>query len=215
MINKTRVKSLVQDVNPVPDATTDGLSARARGELVELVGSVQTRRPSRRRALVAAVACTATAVVATVAVFALNGPKEPGGSDDPMADEPYYRTTAALEDASVLIVRARLGVWHEETTDGLTETVATARVLATAKGASPTSGRIELAYTTPGSGPETAGLAAGKEYILLLDKLDGDRFTPVNTTQGVYGVEDGHAVAGHNNDVALSAGVLKALRMTR
>lgn len=144
----------------------------------------------------AAVACTAAAVVAGVAVFALNDPKEPGGGGGgPMADEPYFRTTAELESASVLIVRARLGAGHEETSDGLTETVATAEVLATAKGTSPTGGRIELAYTTPGSGPETADLAAGKEYVLLLDELDGGRFTPVNTTQGVYGVDGGHAVS--------------------
>ncbi|MFF1305372.1 hypothetical protein [Streptomyces sp. NPDC058307] len=221
MINKSHVKSLVQQANPMPDATVDGLSARAREELADLVGSIETqprvlaRRSSRRGFLVAAVACAAAAAVTTVAVFALNDPKEPGGSHgDPMADEPYFGTTAELEDASVLIVRARLGAGHEETTDGLTETVATAQVLATAKGASPAGGRIELAYTTPGSGPETADLAAGKEYVLLLDELDGNRFTLVNTTQGVYGVEDGHAVPGEDNDVALSAGVLKALRLT-
>jgi len=220
MINRTHVKSLVQQVNPVPVAMTDGLSARAAEELADLVGPVEAQRrapaprSSRRGFLVAAVACTAAAVVATVAVFALNDPKEPGeGGGDPMADEPYFGTTAELEGASVLIVRARLGAGHEETTDGLTETVATAQVLATAKGAFPTGTRIELAYTTPGSGPETADLAAGKEYVLLLDELDGNRFTPVNTTQGVYGVEDGHAVAGDDNDVTLSAGVLKALRL--
>jgi hypothetical protein len=223
MIN---VKSLVQHVNPVPDPPTNGMSARARDELAELIGSdlveaVETkrrgpaRRPSRRGVLVAAVACTAAAVVAGVAVFALNDPKEPGGGGGgPMADEPYFRTTAELESASVLIVRARLGAGHEETSDGLTETVATAEVLATAKGTSPTGGRIELAYTTPGSGPETADLAAGKEYVLLLDELDGGRFTPVNTTQGVYGVDGGHAVAGADNDVTLSAGVIKALKLT-
>ncbi|WP_329366992.1 hypothetical protein [Streptomyces sp. NBC_01483] len=233
MIN---VKSLVQHVDPVPDPPTNAMSARARDELAELIGSdligselirsdlvgaVETkrrgsaRRPSRRGVLVAAVACTAAAVVAGVAVFALDDPKEPGGGGGgPMADEPYFKTAAELESASVLIVRARLGAGHEETSDGLTETVATAQVLATAKGASPTGGRIELAYTTPGSGPETADLAAGKEYVLLLDELDGGRFTPVNTTQGVYGVDGGHAVAGADNDVTLSAGVIKALKLT-
>jgi hypothetical protein len=34
-----------------------------------------------------------------------------------------------------------------------------------------------------------------KEYVLLLDALDGGRFTPVSTAQGAYRVEDGHAVA--------------------
>ena len=221
MTNRIRVKSLVHHANPVPDASAGSMSARAREELAELVGSVETqqtapaRRSSRRGILVAVVACAAAAVVGTVAVFALNDPKEPGGSGgDPMADEPYFGTTAELEDASVLIVRARLGAGHEETTDGLTETVATAQVLATAKGASPTGGKIELAYTTPGSGPETAHLTAGKEYVLVLDEVDGNRFTPVNTTQGVYGVEGGRAIAGEDNDIAQSEGVLKALRLT-
>jgi hypothetical protein len=231
MIN---VKSLVKRVNPVQDESTataaDGMSARAYDELVGLVGAeaaerqagrgrgVRSRRPSRRGVLVAAVACTAAAVVAGVAVFGLQDPKEPGGGGDGggsgLADEPYFATTAELEAASVLIVRARLGAGHEETVDGLTETVATAEVVATAKGGSPAGSEIELAYTTPGSGPETADLAAGKEYVLLLDELDGGRFALINTTQGVYGIEGGQAVAGGDNDVTLSPGVLKALRLT-
>lgn len=165
----------------------------------------------------AAVACTAATVVAGVAVLALQDPKQPGGGDgggSGLADEPYFAKTAELEAASVLIVRARLGAGHEETVDGLTETVATAEVVATAKGGSPAGSEIELAYTTPGSGPETAELAAGKEYVLLLDELDGGRFTLINTTQGAYGIEGGHAVAGGDNDVTLSPGVLKALRLT-
>ncbi|MCZ4510735.1 hypothetical protein O3Q52_21590 [Streptomyces sp. ActVer] len=232
MIN---VKSLVKRVNPMPDETTatavDGMSARAYDELVGLVGAeaaerqagqgrgVWSRRSSRRGVLVAAVACTAAAVVAGVAVLALQDPKKPGGGGGDgggsgLADEPYFAKTAELEAASVLIVRARLGAGHEETVDGLTETVATAEVVATAKGGSPAGSEIELAYTTPGSGPETAELAAGKEYVLLLDELDGGRFTLINTTQGVYGIEGGHAVAGGDNDVTLSPGVLKALRLT-
>ncbi|MGW4220901.1 hypothetical protein ACWEJZ_28290 [Streptomyces bacillaris] len=92
-------------------------------------------------------------------------------------------------------------------------TVATAVVAATAKGADP--GRtVEVSYTTPGSGPETAGLTEGKEYVLLLDAQDDGRFTLVNTTQGVYEVNGGRAVAGADNDVTLSTGVLKALRLT-
>ena len=70
-----------------------------------------------------------------------------------------------------------------------------------------------MAYATPGSGPETAGLGAGKEYVLLLEKGEGGRYFLVNTTQGWYAVEGGAAVAGKGNDVVLSPGVRKALRL--
>ncbi|MFB8103068.1 hypothetical protein ACFC3O_09540 [Streptomyces sp. NPDC056007] len=70
-----------------------------------------------------------------------------------------------------------------------------------------------MSYATPGAGPETAALTEGKEYVLLLDAQDDGRFTLVNTTQGVYEVNGGRAVAGADNEVALSAGALKALRL--
>lgn len=72
---------------------------------------------------------------------------------------------------------------------------------------------VEVSYATPGAGPETAALTEGKEYVLLLDAQDDGRFTLVNTTQGVYEVNGGRAVAGPDNEVALSAGALKALRL--
>ncbi|WP_159030090.1 hypothetical protein [Kitasatospora albolonga] len=116
------------------------------------------------------------------------------------------------EEAADLIVLARLGAGREETVDGIDRTTVTAAVAATAKGAAP--GRtVEVPCTTPGSGPETADLAEGKEYVLLLDAQDDGRFTLVNTAQGAYGVDGGRAVAGADNDVVLSAGVLKALRL--
>ncbi|MET9778171.1 hypothetical protein ABZ023_28625 [Streptomyces sp. NPDC006367] len=221
MIN---VKSLVARADPVPDTASDELSARAAEELAALVGStpvtqrgVRKRRTlrgvSRRGALVASVACTAAAVVAGVAFFTLDGPEEPGGGGR-LSDEPYFGTTAELENAADLIVRVRLGAGHEESVDGIDETVATARVTAAAKGDESSGRSIEVVYTTPGSGPETADLAEGKEYVLLLDTMDGGRFALVNTTQGAYRVENGHAVASGDNDVALSPGVNKALRLT-
>ncbi|MGA6171783.1 hypothetical protein ACPEIF_16240 [Streptomyces sp. NPDC012600] len=214
-----RVKSLIRAANPLPAPKTeqkgDGLSDRARAELAALVEAptppAAPRRLPRRGLLVAAGACTAAAVVVGVAAAVLSGQYEPSGGV--MADEPFYSSAAELEEAADLIVLARLGAGREETVDGIDRTTATAAVAATAKGADP--GRtVEVSYTTPGSGPETADLTEGKEYVLLLDAQDDGRFTLVNTTQGVYGVNGGRAVAGPDNDVVLSAGVLKALRLT-
>ncbi|MFE7479894.1 hypothetical protein [Streptomyces sp. NPDC057552] len=213
-----RVKSLVRAANPLPASEAgqkgDALSDRARAELAALTGTPTlpsaSRRVPRRGLLVAAGACTAAAVIVGV-VAVLNGPYEPGGGV--LADEPFYASTAELEEAADLIVLARLGAGREETVDGIDRTTVTAAVAATAKGAAP--GRtVEVSYTTPGSGPETADLAEGKEYVLLLDAQDDGRFTLVNTTQGAYGVDGGRAVAGADNDVVLSAGVLKALSLT-
>ncbi|ARF74848.1 hypothetical protein B7C62_23380 [Kitasatospora albolonga] len=213
-----RVKSLVRAANPLPALEAgqkgDALSDRARAELAALTGTPTlpsaSRRVPRRGLLVAAGACTAAAVIVGV-VAVLNGPYEPGGGV--LADEPFYASTAELEEAADLIVLARLGAGREETVDGIDRTTVTAAVAATAKGAAP--GRtVEVSYTTPGSGPETADLAEGKEYVLLLDAQDDGRFTLVNTTQGAYGVDGGRAVAGADNDVVLSAGVLKALSLT-
>ncbi|MFE9173099.1 hypothetical protein ACFYNZ_27135 [Streptomyces kebangsaanensis] len=214
MIN---VKSLVTRANPLPDAASDGLSTRASEELTALLGStpVTQRGPrvSRRGVLAGAVACTAAAVVAGAVLFPLGSPKEPEVAGR-RADEPYYGTTAELENVADLIVRVRLGAGHEEPVEGTDMTVATARVTATAKGGDSSGGSIEVVYTTPGSGPETADLTVGKEYVLLLSTPDGERFFLVNTAQGAYRVENGHAVASDANDITLSPGVLKALRLT-
>lgn len=216
MIN---VKSLVTRANPVPEA--DGLSARAREELAALTGTGPAagrpapvrRRPrplSRRGALVGALACVAAVVVAGAAFFALDGPQGPGGGGQ-VADEPYFATAAELEGATDLIVRARLGEGHEETVDGIRETVATARVTATAKGSAPAGGTVEVAYTTPGFAAETADLVEGHEYVMLLGATDGGRFTLVNTVQGAYRVEGGRPVPSDANEVALSPEVVTSL----
>ncbi|WP_228386928.1 hypothetical protein [Streptomyces katsurahamanus] len=127
-------------------------------------------------------------------------------------DEFSYPTTAELEGAADLIVRARPGEGRETDLDGYaaSTTLTPAKVLATAKGE--VAGKsIQIAHTTPGSGPETTALTKSKEYVLLLDRQDDGRYTLVNTTQGAYEVTRGRAVAGEDNDVPLSRDVANAL----
>ncbi|QLH21027.1 hypothetical protein HYQ63_10705 [Streptomyces sp. Rer75] len=219
-----RVKPLLKNANPVPDAAHEGLSARAADELAALVGPggatapAPARRSPRRGFLMAAVAGGAAVAIGGVTFFSLQNdpanpstdPASPGGGA--MADEPYFGSTARLEGAATVIVRARLGAGREETVDDIPTTVATAKVMATAKG-EPSGDAIQVSYTTPGSGPETADLTAGKEYVLLLEKGDDGSYFLVNTTQGWYTVDDGTAVPARDNDVALSPGVRKALRL--
>ncbi|MFE2290083.1 hypothetical protein [Streptomyces sp. NPDC059452] len=214
-----RVKKLIRNADPVPAPAAGGLSARAAEELALLVGPeagpppAAARRPRARAFLTAALACVAAAVIGGVAFLlaAVDG-ADPGGV---MADEAYYATTAELEGAADVIVRARLGAGREETGDGSTGTVATAEVVATAKGEF-TGDALTVAYAPNGSGPETAGLTAGREYVFLLDRGDDGHYYLVNTTQGWYGVENGRkAVAGDDNDVALSPRVARELRITQ
>lgn len=228
-----RVKGLIQSVNPVPPNAGRELSARAEGELAALVGpqgaetsgsvvsATGARRTDRRGLLLAVVACGA--VLAVGGAFlglhggspAGSGSHQAGGpgagpAGSAVADEPSYGSTAELEDAANLIVRARVGDGRQESVEGVDTTVATAKVLATAKGAAP-GDSLEVAYTTPGSGPETTSFTAGKEYVLLLDNGPGGRFVLVNTTQGWYEVRGDAPVAGKDNRVGLSAGVRDAL----
>ena len=217
-----RVKSLIKNADPIPDTAYEGLSARAADELAALVGPggaappAVARRPSRRGFLVAAVATTVAVGIGGVALVSRESdqPGQTGGPAGPrVADEPFYGSTATLERAADVIVRARLGAGREETVDDIPTTVATATVLAAAKGG--TSGdTLRVSYPTPGSGPETAPLSAGREYVLLLEKGEDGRYFLVNTTQGWYAVQDGAPVAGKDNGVALSPGVRKALRLT-
>ena len=223
-----RVKALIKNANPVPDASNESLSARAADELAALVGSggvppaTAACRPSRRPFLMAAVSCGAAIAIGGATFFSIHsdpagpgshhaGPgRGPGG--DAMADEPYYGSTAKLEGVANVIVRARLDAGHEEDVDGVSTTVAPAKVVATAKGDT-SGGAIQVSYTTPGSGPETAGFTAGQEYVLLLRRGEGGRYFLVNTTQGWYEVENGAAASGKDNHVSLSSGVRKALRL--
>ncbi|MCK8433648.1 hypothetical protein G3I77_11545 [Streptomyces sp. D2-8] len=210
-----RTKSLIKHADPVPGSFAGEASLRAVEQLTGRAAGAPPQRRSawRRRGLLVAAGLAAAGAGVVAVVVALNGsPGSPGGSG--MADEIQYSTTPELEDAAQLIVRARLGAGREETTDGYSKTIAEAGVVATAKGRAP-GGSIEVSYTTPGSGPETAALAEGREYVFLLEKEeDGDGYFLVNSTQGAYGIEADRPVAGPANDVALSAGVLKALRLT-
>ncbi|MFI1939138.1 hypothetical protein ACH44C_18515 [Streptomyces purpureus] len=215
-----RVESLIRHADPLPPGAAEaGLSPRAVAELGALVGGARppagtVARPRRRRGvLIAAVACGAAAAVAAIAVFAAGGPDGPGSGGGLVADEPHYPSTAELEGAADLIVRAKLGAGTERTTDDITSTVAPAEVLATAKGTAP-GGQVTVSYTPPGSGPETAALEAGREYVFLLEHQDDGRYTLVNTAQGAYGVSGGKAVPSEGNEVALSPAALKALRLT-
>jgi hypothetical protein len=206
------VKRLMTGANPVPERPDRDLSARARAELTALVGPEPptTGRATRtRRRLVPAIA-VAVVVVAVGVVVAL---RTLGASPPPTTDEPFYESTQALEAKADLIVRGRLESTREQTDSGFPETVATVTVVRVAKGDNVAAGqRIEVAYTTPGSGPETpTGLAPGGEYVLLLVRATGAPANLVNTTQGYYPVSDGRAIPAPGNPVPLSDGVKQAL----
>ncbi|MGW1844675.1 hypothetical protein [Streptomyces sp. NPDC001966] len=218
-LSAKRVEALIRQADPLPSgAEASGLSPRASRELSTLLDgndsvTVDVARPRRRRGgLIAAVACGVAAVAVAVGVYATTGTGEPGGGL--VADEPAYGSASGLEGAADLIVRAELGKGTERTVDDVTSVEAPAKVLAAAKGSAP-GAQVTVSYTPPDAGgPEVAALAAGKEYVLLLERQDDGRFTLVNTAQGAYGVSGGRAVAGEGNPVTLSPGVLKALRLT-
>ncbi|MFI1333557.1 hypothetical protein ACH4U7_26335 [Streptomyces sp. NPDC020845] len=205
-----RVKSLMQQANPVQESAPEE-PARPSG-----------RQRARRRGLVlsGAVAALAVAVAVVVTLVTVYG-SQGGGSggrpaEPPAADEPYYMTTGDLERHADVVVRARVDATRETDEDGFSETIATVRVVATGKGKPP--GRtIHASYPSPGGASLPAGpeLTVRHEYVLLLERMGDGKYVLVNTTQGYYGIEAGHAKAGPHNRVALSDGVLKALGLTR
>ncbi|OMI40299.1 hypothetical protein [Streptomyces sparsogenes] len=207
-----RVKSLIQQANPVPDPASDP----AQHTTPATPGAPARWRARRAGLALGGLAALAAAVVAVPAVF---GPGGEGSGGDPApppaADEPYYTTTADLERSADLIVRARLDATRETEEDGIQETVATVSVAATARGETPDR-TLQVSYPAPGSGqPDGPGLTVSHEYVLLLDRTDDGGYTLVNTDQGYYGIDAGHAEAGPDNDVALSGGVLAALGLKR
>ncbi|MEU1278588.1 hypothetical protein [Streptomyces sp. NPDC005805] len=221
-----RTAEMIRQADPLAAAPAEpGLSPRALRELSALTGesppaptvaappSVRSTAPAaprpRRRLGLLVGALAGAAAVAAVAVSVLSGQGESSGGL--VADEPHYASAAELENAADLIVRAKLGSGEERTVDDVTSTEAPAEVLATAKGAAP--GRtVTVRYTPPGDGgPETADLAAGNEYVLLLERQDDGRFTLVNTIQGAYGVAGARAVPTEGNEVELSPAVLRGL----
>ncbi|MEU9789539.1 hypothetical protein AB0E27_02785 [Streptomyces sparsogenes] len=210
------MKSLIRQANPIPDATPHAASQTA-PHTAPATPAARARWRVRRAGLaLGGLAALVAAVVAVPVVFGPGG-EGPGGdpAPPPAADEPYYTTTADLERSADLIVRARLDATRETEEDGVQETVATVSVAATAQGETP--GRtLQVSYPAPGSGrPEGPALTVSHEYVLLLDRTDDGGYTLVNTDQGYYGIDAGHAEAGPDNDVALSGGVLAALGLKR
>ncbi|MET0424136.1 MAG: hypothetical protein ABW046_09690 [Actinoplanes sp.] len=137
------------------------------------------------------------------------------GRDDPSpgatGDEPYYPSTAALEGQAGAIVRGVITRTVEDDSDGYPATVATVEVRSVAKGAPLPGQPLRVTYTTPGSGPETAGLQVRGEYVLLLEIDRPGSAYLVNTTQGWFRVAGAEAVAAPGNDVRLSSAVLRSL----
>lgn len=208
--------------NPVPESEPHVLGERARSDLAALLGDPQPAGPAPaaaappphrsrpRRGAVLVVASVAAVVLAGVAVTTLLGRTAP----PPMSDEPYYGTTAELEGAADLIVRGTLGAERTTTAQGFEETVADVLVSSVGRGDAGVGDTVEIAYTTPGSGPETAdGLVDGGEYVLLLvTDPDGGPAHLVSSVQGYYVVEDdGTLTSEPANDVTLSPGLLAAL----
>jgi hypothetical protein len=203
------VRSLMNAANPVPAPPVVDLPPRAEGELAELVGirPQDEARPLPRRVLVPALALGGVVVLAAIAaVLVLRDPAPT------QVDEPYYETTAELEGAAGQIVRATIRSLQNSEAGGFSETVATATVDAVAKG-SP-GAEVEFAYTPPGSGPEApTAFTIGSSYVVLLVVEPGPPAHLVNSTQGWYTIEDGRAVPGAVNKVALSPATKRALEV--
>ncbi|AXG79436.1 hypothetical protein DVK44_19260 [Streptomyces paludis] len=176
------------------------------------------RRGWGRGFLMAAVACGAVVALGVGAVLVLLDGQLPGGpgGTSVAADEPYYHTTAELEASADLVVRAKLGTGRTENRDGVTNMVAPAKIIATAKGGAVPGSSIEVAYTPPGTSSEAADLVPGKEYVLLLSGGGDGRYYLVNTTQGWYEVDGDGRMTDREifpdvGPVGLSAGVRRGL----
>ncbi|WP_034624768.1 hypothetical protein [Cellulomonas cellasea] len=218
------VRRTIMRANPIPEQDPHVLGARAQGELAGLVGEpgaapsradgrgagAPAGRPRRvpRLALVA-VAGVAAVLVGVAAVALLGGGAAPPSS----ADEPFYATTAELEASADLVVRGTLGAGSQDTDAGYPQTRADVAVTHVARGDAATGDTVTVAYTTPGSGPETAtGLVEGREYVLLLSVAEDGTGYLVSSVQGYYAVEDGgRLVAAPGNDVTLSPATTAAL----
>ncbi|GLW27504.1 hypothetical protein [Actinoplanes regularis] len=208
----TGVKRLIQEANPVRNDRVENV-ARAEARLAELLGgraaaetTTPPRTPVRRRALVWGMATAIAVVGASVAgVIVLRDPAPPSSSD-----EPFFSTTADLEDRAEAIVRATVVATRTVTRDGFTETVASAELSRVAKGDPQPGSSIEVVYSS--SGPEQAGgIRRGGEYVLLLQRRDATSWNLVNTVQGYYTVKQDALAPTTDNPVELSAGVRTSL----
>ncbi|MFF5075897.1 hypothetical protein ACFY36_02515 [Actinoplanes sp. NPDC000266] len=200
------VRRLMREANPVPGARP-GDDARAEARLAELLGArTPAPGPARRpRALVWATAAV-IAVVAAGAVGVVVLREAATRQESSTADQPFYATTAELEESAEAIVRATVTATRD--TDG--ETVATVAVSAVAAGPVRTGSSIRIVFSA--AGPEQAdGIRDGGEYVLLLQARDAGSWNLVNTTQGYYTVGPGRLVPTADNPVELSPPVLAAL----
>ena len=212
-----KMRKLLMEANPVPEHRTEQLSERAERELADLTeistrgGPRQDPHPwaNRRRAQLLAAAATVVIVAGLGVAAAVFLPRD--GSPPSSSDEPYFSSTTVLENRADAIVRGTITQARTITRDNYPQTVATVVVRSVAKG-SPVPGQpLQISYTTPGSGPESANLKVRGEYVFLL-KLDstGPAYL-VNTTQGWFRVKGEQAIAGPHNDVGLSPAVLTSL----
>jgi hypothetical protein len=202
-------KKLLMEANPVPEHRTGELSERAKRELTDLTGTSAPAAPqplpSRRRVQLLA----AAAMVVIVAGLGVGAAVilQQDGAPPSSSDEPYFSSTKVLEDRADAIVRGTI----TQATDNDGDTVAMVDVRSVAKG-SPVPGQpLQISYTTPGSGPESANLKVRGEYVFLLKIGSAGPAYLVNTTQGWFRVNGEKAIAGSHNDVDLSPAVLKSL----
>ncbi|GIF05060.1 hypothetical protein [Actinoplanes siamensis] len=203
------VKQLMSVSNPVPNGE-DVRDSRAEQRLAQIVGAAGPRpRPTGRgRRRLVLVGAAAVLLVAGAGVAGVRLLSEPAVS--PTADEPFFATTAELEDRAEAIVRATMTSARGYDADGAAETAATMRVTAVAKGTPVAGTPLEVVYTA--GVPETpAGLHTGGEYVLLLQRRDASHWNLINTTQGYYTVADGGITAASDNPVSLSPATLDDL----
>lgn len=204
------VRQMMAEANPVPEREGQTYP-RAEPLLAEILASthsqaVPVRRKTRNRrtllvAAVAAVAAVALAGAGVVGIRLLNA--DPGGET---ADEPYYATTADLENSAAAIVQGTITGTRAQAD----ETVATVRVTAVAKGDVARGTRVDVAYAT--AGPEIPdGLHEGGDFVFLLQPRNATLWNLVNTNQGYYAVSGGKVKPDADNDVRLSSDVLKKL----
>ncbi|WP_019135479.1 hypothetical protein [Cellulomonas massiliensis] len=170
---------------------------------------LELRRPRPSlRPLLALAAGGALVVAGVVVAQPLLRPTVAGSS----ADYPFYGSWAELDAHTDVVVRGTLTSAQATDVHGYPETVGTFAATHVAKG-EVTRAPLQVAYVTPGASPEAADLVVGREYVLLLDEIDG-RLVLVSDTQGDYAVDDGRAVPDEANPVALPAPVLAALGLT-
>jgi hypothetical protein len=205
-----QTRKLPMEANLVAEERTNEVSERAQREPADpsgtsaLAGPGENRLPRRGRrvrALAAAVVILAGLGVG-VAVLRNQVGSPPGSSD-----EPYFASTEALEARADAIVRGTITQAAEEESNGYPETIATVAVRSVAKGSPVPRQSLQISYTTPGSGPESASLKVRGEYVFLLELGPDGMAYLVSSTQGWFRVDGAKVVAAPDNDIDLSPAV--------